>query len=107
MRSDLSLYNDVLHSLFKMSQLVTDIASDLAARRGSRFETYTEAIRTLDHHDALPTEFIVVLTELAGFRTLVADLPFLLDLERVVAALDKLEPVEAFLQAVRRIEAGA
>lgn len=107
LRADLSLYNDVLHSLFTISQLVIDIASDLAARRGTRFETYAEAIRAFGDYDLLPVETVAELTKLAGFRNIVAHDYILLDLERVVAALDKLEPVEAFLQAVRRIEAGA
>ena len=40
---DLSLHNDVLFSLLTVCQLVIDVAGDLAARRGDRFEDYTAA----------------------------------------------------------------
>ena len=43
---DLSLHNDVLYSLLMVAQLVIDIAGELSARRGDRFEDYTEAVRT-------------------------------------------------------------
>jgi len=41
--SDLSLHNDVLFSLLMVCQLVIDLAGELSARRGDRFEDYTEA----------------------------------------------------------------
>ncbi len=41
---DISLHNDVLFSLLTVCQLVIDIAGELSARRGDRFEDYTEAI---------------------------------------------------------------
>lgn len=44
---DLSLHNDVLFSLLMVAQLVIDLAGELSARRGDRFEDYTEAIRNL------------------------------------------------------------
>jgi hypothetical protein len=44
---DLSLHNDVLFSLLSVCQLVIDIAGELSARRGDRFEDYTEAVRNL------------------------------------------------------------
>ena len=44
---DLSLHNDVLFSLLMVAQLVIDIAGELSARRGDRFEDYTEAVRNL------------------------------------------------------------
>jgi hypothetical protein len=40
LRGDLSLHNDVLFSLMQICQLVIDMASDIAARRGLRFEDY-------------------------------------------------------------------
>ncbi|MFN2398539.1 MAG: hypothetical protein ABR543_07835 [Gemmatimonadaceae bacterium] len=40
---DLSLHNDVLFSLLTVCQLVIDIAGDFSARRGDRFEDYTQA----------------------------------------------------------------
>lgn len=47
LESDLSLHNDVLYSLLMVSQLVIDIAGELSARRGDRFESYGDAIRNL------------------------------------------------------------
>ena len=44
---DLSLHNDVLFSLLTVCQLVIDVAGAFAARRGDRFEAYTEAVRSL------------------------------------------------------------
>jgi uncharacterized protein YutE (UPF0331/DUF86 family) len=70
---DLSLHNDVLFSLLTVCQIVIDVAGELAARRGDRFEDYTEYVA--------------------------------LDLQRVVEALDRLEPVERFAEIVRSIEA--
>ncbi|HEX9723505.1 MAG TPA: hypothetical protein VGC53_04405, partial [Vicinamibacteria bacterium] len=48
---DLSLHNDVLFSLLTVCQLVIDIAGDLSARRGERFEDYTDAVRKLGRDD--------------------------------------------------------
>jgi uncharacterized protein YutE (UPF0331/DUF86 family) len=47
LEQDMSLHNDVLFSLLMVAQLVIDICGELAARRGDRFEDYTEAVRTL------------------------------------------------------------
>ena len=47
LEQDLSLRNDVLFSLLMVSQLVIDIAGEFSARRGDRFEDYTEAVRNL------------------------------------------------------------
>ena len=44
---DLSLHNDVLFSLLMVAQLVIDVAGELSARRGDRFEDYTEAVKKL------------------------------------------------------------
>lgn len=53
---DLTLHNDVLFSLLTVCQLVIDIAGDLSARRGDRFEDYTQAIRNLARDAAFPAE---------------------------------------------------
>lgn len=37
---DLSLHNDALFSLLMVAQLVIDLAGELSARRGDRFEDY-------------------------------------------------------------------
>ncbi len=47
---DLSLHNDVMFSLLMVAQLVIDIAGELSARRGERFEDYTGAIRRPPPH---------------------------------------------------------
>jgi hypothetical protein len=45
LRENLSLHNDVLFSLLVVSQLVIDVAAELSARRGLRFEDYRQAVR--------------------------------------------------------------
>jgi uncharacterized protein YutE (UPF0331/DUF86 family) len=100
---DLSLHNDVLFSLFTVCQLVVDIAGELAARRGDRFESYTEAVRDLRKDPRFPPELVRDLERLPGFRNVLVHEYVLLDLSRAVQALDRLEPVERFLGIVRSI----
>ena len=40
LRRNMSLHNDVLFSLLMICQQVADIAGELSARRGERFEDY-------------------------------------------------------------------
>jgi hypothetical protein len=56
LRRDLSLHNDILFSLMTVCQLVIDVAGELAARRGERFEDDTEAIRALGSDPRFPAE---------------------------------------------------
>jgi uncharacterized protein YutE (UPF0331/DUF86 family) len=98
---DLSLHNDVLFSLLMVCQLVIDIAGELAARRGDRFEDYTEAVRSLDRDGRFPPEMVRELERLPGFRNVVVHEYAALDLDRVIDALDRLGPVEQFLEIVR------
>ncbi len=65
---DLSLHNDVLFSLLTVCQLVIDIAGELAARRGDRFESYGEAIRQLAREPRFAPATIAALERLPGFR---------------------------------------
>ena len=102
---DLSLHNDVLFSLLTVCQLVIDIAGELAARRGDRFEDYTEAVRLLARDARFPADLVEQLEPLPGFRNVVVHEYVALDLRRVVEALDRLEPVERFAEVVRSIEA--
>lgn len=102
---DLSLHNDVLFSLLTVCQLVIDIAGDLSARRGDRFEDYTQAIRSLARDPAFAPELVRALEPLAGFRNVFLHEYVALDLGRAVEALDRLAPVEEFLEIVRRREA--
>jgi uncharacterized protein YutE (UPF0331/DUF86 family) len=98
---DLSLKNDVLFSLFTVCQLVIDIAGELAARRGDRFEDYTEAVRSLGRDERFPPELVRALERLPGFRNVVVHEYVGLDMDRVVEALGELEPVERFFTIVR------
>jgi uncharacterized protein YutE (UPF0331/DUF86 family) len=102
---DLSLHNDVLFSLLTVCQLVIDIAGELSARRGDRFEDYTEAVRSLARDERFPPQLVRQLEPLPGFRNVVLHEYVALDMGRVVEALDDLGPVEAFLEIVRGLEA--
>ena len=102
---DLSLHNDVLFSLFTLCQLVIDIAGELAARRGDRFEDYTDAIRQLERDSRFPAGVVRELERLPGFRNILIHEYVALDLDRAVAALDRLDPIEQFLAIVTEIEA--
>jgi uncharacterized protein YutE (UPF0331/DUF86 family) len=66
---DLSLHNDVLFSLLMRSQLVIDIAGELAARRGDRFEDYTEAVQQLARDPAFPADLVADLEPIPAFVT--------------------------------------
>jgi len=100
---DLSLHNDVLFSLFTVCQLVIDIAGELSARRGDRFEDYTEAVRNLVRDGRFPPDLVRQLETLPGFRNVIVHEYVGLDMDRVVAAIRHLEPVERFAEIVRRM----
>jgi len=101
---DLSLRNDVLFSLLTVSQRVIDIAGELAARRGDRFEDYTQAVRTLVSDARFPEHLVRRLERLPGFRNVIVHEYVALDLERVVRALDELDDVRDFLRIVAGME---
>lgn len=100
---DLSLHNDVLFSLLTLCQLVIDVAGELSARRGERFEDYTDAVRNLARDSRFDPALVSRLERLPGFRNVVVHEYVALDLERVVEALDDLDPIERFAEIVRRI----
>lgn len=104
LRRDLSLHNDVLFSLLTVCQLVIDVAGELAARRGERFEDYTEAIRRLAGDGRFPPDLVHELERLPGFRNVLVHEYVALDLERAVEALGRLGPLRQFLEIVRTIE---
>jgi uncharacterized protein YutE (UPF0331/DUF86 family) len=104
---DLSLHNDVLFSLLTVCQLVIDIAGELSARQGDRFEDYTQAVRNLARDDRFDADLVEALTPLPGFRNVVVHDYVALDLDRVVEALDQLEPVERFFTVVHSIVSNA
>jgi len=97
---DLSLHNDVLFSLLTVAQVVIDVAGELSAREGHRFEDYTTAVRNLTKLDGFSQELVADLAQLPGFRNILVHEYVGLDYGLVVEALDNLEPVEAFLKAV-------
>ena len=101
---DLSLHNDVLFSLLMVAQLVIDIAGELSARRGDRFEDYTDAVRNLARDPDFPADLVTELERLPGFRNIVIHEYVALDLDRVIEALDRLAPLERFLEIVRQRE---
>ena len=72
-----------------------DIAGELAARRGERFEDYTEAVRHLARDARFPPDLVEQLEPRPGFRDVVIHEYVALDLRRGVEALDRLEPWSA------------
>jgi uncharacterized protein YutE (UPF0331/DUF86 family) len=68
LRRDMSLHNDVLFSLLMVAQRVVDIAGEMSARAGMRFEEYTQAVRNLRGTDGLDANVVSVLERLPGFR---------------------------------------
>ena len=86
------------------AQDVIDLAGELSARRGDRFEDYAEAVRNLGRDPAFPPALVAELERIPGFRNVVIHEYVALDLDRVVEALDRLEPIEQFVEIVRRIE---
>lgn len=104
LRSDLSLHNDVLFSLLSVCQLVIDIAGELSAREGRRFEDYTEAVRNLSAYNEMSPELVQELERLPGFRNVLIHDYVALDLERAVDALERLAPIEEFVSAVKKLE---
>jgi uncharacterized protein YutE (UPF0331/DUF86 family)/predicted nucleotidyltransferase len=105
LEADLSLHNDVLFSLLSVCQLVIDIAGELSSCRGDRFEDYTQAVRNLSRDSRFPADVVRVLERLPGFRNVLIHAYVALDMDRVVAALDDLAPVERFVEIVGGIEA--
>ena len=104
LRRDLSLRNDVLYSLLSICQLVIDIAAELSARKGLRFDDYAGAVRNLSVYDELPREIVEELERLPGFRNVLIHEYVALDLERAIEALDRLAPIEEFVNAVGELE---
>jgi uncharacterized protein YutE (UPF0331/DUF86 family) len=101
---DLSLHNDVMFSLLMIAQLVIGVAGELSARRGDRFDDYTQAVHNLARDERFPTDLVAGLDGLPGFRNVVIHEYVALDLQRVVEAVGRLEPIERFIEVVSRIE---
>lgn len=101
---DLSLHNDVLFSLLTICQLVIDVAGELGSRENRRFETYAQAIRNLRADARFREDDVEILERLPGFRNILVHEYVALDMQRVVEALDQLDPVERFADVVAGIE---
>lgn len=101
---DLSLHNDVLFSLLTVCQLVIDISGELSARRGERFEDYTQAVRNLATDGRFPVDLVRELERLPGFRNVLIHEYVALDMDRVLDALERLHPIEQFVAIVATIE---
>lgn len=60
--------------MLTVCQLVIDIAGELSARRGDRFEDYAQAIRNLSRDDRFPLDLVGRLSRIPGFRYVALDL---------------------------------
>lgn len=90
-----------------LCQLVIDIAGELSARGGYRFEDYTTAVRNLGRMDGFSRELVEELSRLPGLRNILIHDYVGLDYDLVVGALDRLEPIEEFIDVVgRRVQPG-
>ena len=104
LRDDLSLHNDVLFSLLTAAQLVIDVSGELGARRGVRFEDYTEAVRSLAVYEEFPQQLVDHLARLPGFRNILIHEYVSLDYEQVVGAIRDLEPIAQFARRIAALE---
>jgi uncharacterized protein YutE (UPF0331/DUF86 family) len=107
LEADMSLRNDVLFSLLMVAQLVIDIAGELAARRGEKFDEYREAIRNLRRDSRFPPDLVAALERLPGFRNVIVHEYITLNLDRAVEAMRQLDPIERFIQIVGELEAAS
>jgi len=103
LQGDLSLHNDVLFSLLTVCQLVIDIAGEMSASRGDRFEDYTEAVRNLSRDERFPPALVREIERLPGFRNVLIHEYVALDMRRVVEAMDRLDPIQEFFEIVHQI----
>jgi len=101
LEADLSLHNDVLFSLLTVAQLVIDIAGELSARKGLRFEDYVTAVRNLSRIGGFSPGMVEELARLPGFRNVLIHEYVGLDYDFVLRAMDHLEPIDEFVQVVR------
>ena len=103
LEGDISLRNDVLHSLQTVCQIVIDIAGELSARHGLPFQDYTEAVRNLARIGPFPGDLVEALEPLPAFLNVVIHDYVALELARALEALDELGPVEQFAAIVARV----
>ncbi len=103
LEADLSLANDVRYGLLVVCQRAIDIAGELSARRGLRFEDYIEAVRNLAIYEEFPDALIRRLEPLPALRNSLVHASPPADSGRVFNALAKLESVQRFVQSVARV----
>ncbi|MEO8195634.1 MAG: HepT-like ribonuclease domain-containing protein [Thermoanaerobaculia bacterium] len=101
---DLTLHNDVLFPLLMVCQAVIDVAAELSARRGEKFEDFRGAIRNLALDPLYSPEVVRALERLPGFRTVLVHDYADLDMDRVVEALHDLSAIEHFLLVTANTE---
>jgi hypothetical protein len=104
LRLDLSLENNVLFSLITICQRVIGIAGELSARRGLRFEDYGKAIGNLSAYPECSAPMIKHLKELPELRSELIYNYLDRDYDRILGALNYLDPFEEFIYAVWTIE---
>lgn len=100
---DLSLHNDVIHSLLMIAQMVVDVCGELSARHKLSFADYASAVRNLERLD-YPPHLVSQLARLPGFRNIVIHEYAILDYDRVLEALDRLDTIREFIRLVRERE---
>lgn len=101
--SDLTLHNDVVHSLLMVAQMVVNVSAELSSRHKLAFSDYTEAVRNLPRI-GYPYDLVSVLAQLPGFRNVVIHEYLALDYDRVLAALQGWEQIRRFVRLVRERE---
>lgn len=101
LRHDLSVANDVQHSLLLVAQRVIDLAAELSTRRGLRFEDFQEAIRNLAIYEEFPDPLIRRLEPVPEMRNSLLYGP--VEPERVLELLGRLDGIERFAQAAARL----
>jgi uncharacterized protein YutE (UPF0331/DUF86 family) len=77
--------------------VVIDVAGELSAREGHRFEDYTTAVRNLSRL-GFPADVVSDLSLLPGFRNVLVHEYVGIDYNLVMKALDSLDPIEVFLR---------
>ena len=84
-----------------------DVAGELSARRGERFEDDTHAARNLASDVRCPAELVGELQRLPGFRNVPIHEYVALDMSRVMKALARLDSIDRFVEIVAKIESEA
>ncbi len=89
----------MLFSLLTVCPLVIEIAGELSARRGARFEDDTRAVRNLAQDGRFHAVLVRAREPLPGLRNVLIHEYVGLDMDRVVEALDNLNPDRVFCGA--------